>query len=210
MGAKGDATKKKILETACDLFYLKGYNGTSIDDILKASKVKKGNFYFHFKSKEALGFAVIDAYASMMIPFFRQALRGKGDPLARLFGLFQIQGNQLRAARFKGGCPLGNLALELADHHDGFRAKLDAIFEAWAEEVASLLREARTQSAIRRSLHPKQTAYLIVAVLEGGILLAKTKKSGRVYRHCVKSLAALIQGREDRPAQQTHPRVRRK
>ncbi|MBI3804386.1 MAG: TetR family transcriptional regulator C-terminal domain-containing protein [Nitrospirae bacterium] len=194
MGAKGDETKRKILETACDLFYLRGYHGTSIDDILKACRVKKGNLYFHFKSKEALGLSVIDMYGSVMIPFFQETLRGKGSALSRLFGLFQAQERRLKSARFKGGCPLGNLALELADHHDGFRRKLDAIFDAWAREVEQLLKEAQKEGEIKKSVDPKQMATFVVAVLEGGILLAKTKKSGQVYRHCMKSLECLIRG----------------
>ncbi|TAK03183.1 MAG: TetR/AcrR family transcriptional regulator [Candidatus Manganitrophaceae bacterium] len=194
MGLKGDITKRKILETACDLFYLKGYNGTSIDDILEAARVKKGNFYFHFKSKEALGHAVIDAYAESTTPRLQEALNQEGKPLNRLFDLFRKQEGRMRASKYQGGCPCGNLALELADHHDGFRRKLDAIFDAWTREIILLLKQAQKEGAVEKTLNPKEMAHLIVAVLEGSTLLAKTKKSGEVYRSCLKSLELLMQG----------------
>lgn len=201
MGRKGDITRCKILETACDLFYLKGYNGTSVDDILKAAKVKKGNFYFHFKSKEELGHAVIDAYAERTIPRLQETLRQPGEPLRRLFDLFRSQDGQMKASRYKGGCPCGNLALELADHHDGFRRKLDAIFDSWTREITLLLKEAQKGGSLEKTANPKELAHLIVAVFEGSTLLAKTKKSGEVYRSCLKSLQLLI--KEPKPTQAT-------
>lgn len=188
MGRKGEITKRKILETACTLFYLKGYNGTSIDDILQAAQVKKGNFYFHFKSKEDLGYAVIDAYAAKTIPLLQETLKQDGHPLNRLFDLFRKQDGRMKTSRYRGGCPCGNLALELADHHDGFRRQLDAIFDAWVHEIMLILKQAQKEGALEETVNPKEMAHLIVAVLEGSTLLAKTKKSGEVYRSCVKSL----------------------
>lgn len=194
MGLKGETTKQKILETACNLFYLRGYNGTSIDDILKAAKVKKGNFYFHFKSKEDLGYAVIDAYAARTIPLLQETLKQDGNPLRRLFEFFRKQDGRMKVSQYRGGCPCGNLALELADHHDGFRRQLDAIFDAWAREITLILKQAQKEGTLDETVHPKEMAHLIVAVLEGSTLLAKTKKSGEVYRACVKSLESLIKG----------------
>ena len=192
MGRKGDITKRKILETACGLFYIKGYNATSIDDILKTAEVTKGNFYFHFKSKEDLGHAVIDAYADRTIPLIQETLNREGKPLTRLFDLFRRQDGRMKAAKYKGGCPCGNLALELADHHDGFRRKLDAIFDAWAREIMLILKKAQREGTLAGTVNPKEMAHLIVAALEGSTLLAKTKKSGEVYRSCIKSLESLI------------------
>jgi len=204
MGRKGDLTKKKILETACDLFYIKGYNGTSIDDILQAAQVKKGNFYFHFKSKEDLGHAVIDAYAERTTPRLQETLRQAGEPLDRLFQLFRKQDGRMKASKYKGGCPCGNLALELADHHDGFRRKLDAIFDSWVREIIPLLKEAQKEGKLEETVNPKEMAHLIVAVLEGSTLLAKTKKSGEVYRACLKSLEQLIKGSTSKRVKQVH------
>lgn len=192
MGLKGDLTKKKLLETACGLFYLKGYNGTSIDDILKEADVKKGNFYFHFKNKEELGYAVIDAYAVRTIPLLQEILKQEGNPLKRLFDLFRKQNRRMKTAQYRGGCPCGNLALELADHHDGFRRQLDAIFDAWTHEIMLILKQAQKEGILGKTVNPKEMAQLFIALLEGSTLLAKTKKSGEAYRSCVKSLEAIL------------------
>ena len=89
MSAKGDLTRQKILDSARGLFYSKGYNNTSIDEILKASKIKKGNFYFHYGSKEDLGYAVIESYLFNEIIMMDNVLQEPGSPLERLFRLFE-------------------------------------------------------------------------------------------------------------------------
>src|SRR5688572_15957021 len=56
----GRQTRDAILEAAAGLMHLKGYQATSLDDVLRESGVGKGNFYYHFKSKEDLGYAILD------------------------------------------------------------------------------------------------------------------------------------------------------
>ena len=60
MSAKGEATKNRVVETARRLFHVQGFSNTSMDDIIKKSGVKKGNLYFYFKSKDELGYAVLN------------------------------------------------------------------------------------------------------------------------------------------------------
>ncbi|HZR46280.1 MAG TPA: TetR/AcrR family transcriptional regulator [Candidatus Manganitrophaceae bacterium] len=192
MPSKGDATKQKILESACSLFYLKGYQGTTIDDILKASRVKKGSFYFHYPSKEVLGYAVFEEYKTKSKALFQNALRNDGDPIQNLFSLLLNHERELRTAGYHGGCPFGNLALELADHHPGFRMKLQAVFDGWAAEILAVLNRAKRAGKLDRSIDPKPLAYLIVAVMEGGTLLCKTKKSGGIYRDIIHTFKSLI------------------
>ncbi len=57
---KGAATRDQILNAAARLMHVQGYQSTSLDDVLRESGVSKGNFYYYFKSKEDLGYAIID------------------------------------------------------------------------------------------------------------------------------------------------------
>src|SRR5436309_7605068 len=59
-GRVGRSTREAILEAASRLIHVHGYNHTSLDDVLRESGVGKGNFYYHFKSKEELGYAILD------------------------------------------------------------------------------------------------------------------------------------------------------
>lgn len=193
MGEKGDKTKRRILEKACGLFYLRGYRGASVDDILRVSRVEKGTFYFHFENKEALGRAVIDAYAAKSLLSLRKALNSKGAPLEGIYRLFFDQEKTLRASHWNGGCPIGNLAIELADRYPRFRAQLNLIFDAWAREIKIVLDKAQSEKKFKKSIDSRAMSRFIVAVLEGSALLVKTRKKREAHRHCTKSLRFLLE-----------------
>lgn len=191
---KGEVTKQKVLKTARELFYLNGYNNTSIDDILKASKIKKGNLYFHFSSKEALGYAVIDSYLAEEAAMFDRVLAGPGSPMDRVYRLFDSSRKHLSQQGCRGGCPIGNFAIEMSDIHNGFRKKINAVFDDWCDRLEGLLREAKQRGELPPAIDPKALACFMVAVWEGGVMLVKTRKDPRILGDCIKSLKAIIEG----------------
>src|SRR5256885_10659822 len=138
----GRSTREAILEAATRLIHVHGYNHTALDDVLRESGVGKGNFYYHFKSKEELGYAILD---QIIASFLERTLEPCfADPEGR--ALTQIRcflDRVLEAQRERncvGGCPLGNLASELSDVHEGFRARLASVFAAWRGRLTLGLR----------------------------------------------------------------------
>ena len=110
--------------------HLKGYQNTTLDDVLRASGVGKGNFYHYFKSKEDLGYAILDRIIAALpgtgpravLRRRRGAAAGADPLLPRRVRDAQTQRNCV------GGCAFGNLAAELSDVHEGFRARLSGVF----------------------------------------------------------------------------------
>lgn len=84
MTTKGEITKRKIVDTARRLFRKQGYVNTSIDDICTESGVKRGNLYFHFKSKEEVAQAAIEDATSKHLPFFETLMADEPDPLKKV------------------------------------------------------------------------------------------------------------------------------
>src|SRR6266571_8141608 len=83
---KGAATRDQILDAAARLIHLQGYHCTSLDDVLRESGVGKGNFYYYFKSKEDLGYAIIDRVTQAFLertlePILADPLR---DPVTQI------------------------------------------------------------------------------------------------------------------------------
>src|SRR5499425_90883 len=121
--AKGAVTRDQILDAAGRLIHLQGYHCTSLDDVLRESGVGKGNFYYHFKSKEELGYAILD---QIIASFLERTLEPcfadpEGDTLAQIHCFLERVLVAQRESNCVGGCPLGNLAAELSDVHEGFR-----------------------------------------------------------------------------------------
>jgi TetR/AcrR family transcriptional repressor of nem operon len=187
---EGKQTREAIIDSAKRLMKIKGYHATSLDDVLTESGVGKGAFYHHFRSKEDLGYAILDQIVTSFIahtlnPCFSDA-GGGAVPQIRCF-LDRVVEAQ-RASNCIGGCPLGNLASELSDVHEGFRARLADVFSAWRAKLTEALGEARQRGDVGPDCRPETVAHFVVASLEGAILMAKVTKDIGVMEQCVQEL----------------------
>jgi len=188
--AKGAATRDQILDVASRLIHLQGYHATSLDDVLRESGIGKGNFYYYFRSKEELGYAIIDRLVNSFVertlkPMFDDQSM---DPLVQVRQfLHRVLENQ-RQRNCVGGCPMGNLASELSDVHEGFRLRLARVFLEWSTRITEALRRGQSSGALRPDCDPAGIAQFIVAALEGAILLTKVSKDISVMEQCVEHL----------------------
>lgn len=120
--------KMNVIIKSADLFYIKGYKNTSLNDILEVCKIPKGSFYYYFKSKDDLLLHVIDYHKNNILKFFDSSV----DDLSiyKLKAFFSQYLNQISLNDYKGGSALGNLNSELSDINDIVRDKLnDAYFK---------------------------------------------------------------------------------
>src|SRR6059036_1878240 len=184
---EGRSTREAILKAASRLIHVHGYNHTSLDDVLRESGVGKGNFYYYFKSKEDLGYAILDQIIGsflerMLEPCFADP---EGQALAQIRCFLDRLLETQRAGNCVGGCPLGNLAAELSDVHEGFRTRLAVVFSAWRERLTQALHEAHRRGDSSDDCRPEAVAHFLVASLEGAILLTKLTKDIAVMEQCV-------------------------
>jgi TetR/AcrR family transcriptional regulator, transcriptional repressor for nem operon len=186
----GRSTREAILDAATRLMHVGGYQRTSLDDVLRESGVGKGNFYYHFRSKEDLGFAILDQLVARFVertldPCFAADDRPRLEQI-RCF-LDRVLEAQ-RKSNCVGGCAMGNLASELSDVHEGFRARLASVFTAWRARLTAVLADAQARGEVVASCRPEPVAHFLVAGLEGGILLTKVSKDIAVLEQCVSEL----------------------
>lgn len=186
----GRQTRDTIVAAATSLMAIKGYHGTSLDDVLRESGIGKGSFYHFFRSKEELGHAILDTIVTGFIertvePCFSDA---QGEPLGQIRCFLDRVVAAQRAHNCVGGCPLGNLASELSDIHEGFRARLAQVFSAWRDRLTLVLREAQRRETLTSACRPEAVAHFLVASLEGAILMTKVTKDIAVMEQCVDEL----------------------
>jgi TetR/AcrR family transcriptional repressor of nem operon len=187
---RGTTTRDQILDAASRLIHLQGYHSTSLDDVLRASGVGKGNFYYYFRSKEELGYAIIDRLVRNFVertldPAFADP---DGDPVGQIRAFLDRVLEAQRQRNCVGGCPMGNLASELSDVHEGFRQRLSGIFDLWRARLAEALARGQTRGQIRRECDTARLAQFLVAALEGAILMAKLTRDITVMEKCVAEL----------------------
>jgi len=188
--SRGAATRDQILDAAARLIHLRGYHCTSLDDVLKESGVGKGNFYYHFRSKEDLGYAIIDRLVQGFLErSLEPAFADPGvDPIEQIHAFLDRVVDNQRQRNCVGGCPMGNLASELSDVHEGFRQRLAEIFSRWRVMLSMALARGQAQGRLRAELDTNGVAQFLVASLEGAILMAKMTRDIAVMEKCVQEL----------------------
>lgn len=138
------ATRDQIVAAADDLFYRKGYEHTSFSDIAAAVRISRGNFYYHFKSKdEILDAVIVRRLAGTRQMLARWEMGGK-QPSERIMSFIHILiANASEIRRY--GCPVGTLTSELAKLGHPFQSRaneLFTLFRSWLREQFSLLGHA--------------------------------------------------------------------
>lgn len=169
-------TREHIVEAADSLFYRQGYEHTSFSDIADDVRISRGNFYYHFKSKDEILDAVIEArlaYTRRMLE--RWEAEGK-DPADRIRSfIHMLVVNRADIKRY--GCPVGTLCTELAklDHAaQGEAGKLFGLFRAWLRRQFVALGRARDADSL--AMH-------LLARSQGVATLANAFRDDKFLRH---------------------------
>lgn len=173
-------TKDKLLQIGAKYVHLKGFNNTGLQEVLKEAKVPKGSFYFYFKSKEEFGLAIIDVFISFFEKSIGYSLSDKSlSGLQRIKAFLYTTTDILRENNFTGGCPIGNLSLEMGDLNENFRLKLSVAFSKMEAKILDCLKDAQSAKEISQSIDIKTSAAFIINSWEGAIVRAKAEKSNK-------------------------------
>ena len=188
-----ERTREHLLQAAFREVYRYGFQSAGIDTILAAAHATKGALYYHFESKEALGYAIIEEVVAEMTRdrWLRPLERSKGkDPIDALIGI--VQAIPHRPKDVKGGCPLVNLAQEMSQLDEQFRKRLESIFHAWQEGIAMTLRRGQAQGTVRRDLVPEETASFLIALVEGYEVLAKNAQDAKAWDMGIRNIVGWL------------------
>ena len=185
-------TRNRILRTARRLFALKGYHETKLAEVLRVARVSAGAFFHHFNSKEELGFAVIDFHMEERRRELQQIEKqmekspAEDDPLSQLLRrLDAVKALVRQVTQRKGGCPIGNLSLAFSDTHDAFRRRLAECFDEMALDFKPYLDAAVKRRRVGEQVDTWPLARYLVAMLQGSIMLARTRQDRQMLRHNV-------------------------
>ncbi|HHO75827.1 MAG TPA: TetR/AcrR family transcriptional regulator [Deltaproteobacteria bacterium] len=188
---KGEKTRGRILRSAMSLINTRGYTNTSINDIIDASGVQKGNLYFHFSSKDDLCLALIEEAKKEHLAYLKSSIKSE-TPLDKIDDLLKAVLVRHRKMNFVGGCIFGNIALEMTDINPRFSAIIKDVFHQWEQLLAVFLQEARDCGDLNHELDPLSLARFIVASLEGGIMMAKVNKSEDHIVNCMDMIRRML------------------
>ena len=191
MQSKGQETQSHILKESRRLFTVQGFQNTSISQVIVATGVKKGNLYYHFPSKEALGLAVLIDARDEFFTILENSLSGE-NPMLRILNSCNTILGMMQQSNFVGGCLFGNTALEMTDSNSSFGKVIQEVFLHWTELIEQELLQASKANIPVPPVSPAALATSVVAILEGGIMLSRVYTTRKSLEDCIVIIRTLL------------------
>ena len=184
-----DRTRQLILDAAFKEIHRHGFQAASLHRILARTGVTKGALYHHFPNKKALGYAVVEEILEeMVVRDWLEPLESTTDPIAAMKNRLREVGQSLCEEDLLLGCPVNNLALEMSPVDEGFRTRVNRIYDRWREGLADAFARGQEKGTVRKDIDPFETATFIVGAMAGCRSLAKNAQSVQLMEGCMRSL----------------------
>jgi AcrR family transcriptional regulator len=178
---RGQASRERIVASAADLVGERGVHGTSLEDVLAGARASKSQLYHYFHDKEDLVRAVVARQTERVLGA-QMPLLDELDSWAAITAWFDALVALQDERNCVGGCPIGSLASELADHDETARRDLVASFDRWEGYLCRGLARMRERGALVAHANPATLAMAVMAGIQGGLLLTQTRKTSRPLR----------------------------
>lgn len=189
---KAEKTRNFIVAQTAPIFNMKGYAGTSLTDLTEATGLTKGSIYGNFTNKDEVALAVFDYNLSLLQSGINTAIAAGTSSTDKLLKMAHHFKSNFKNAATRGGCPILNTGVEADDTHPQLREKAAQSIIAWKKTIESIIREGIGANEIKPGVNPSDVAIRFIALLEGGILLAKTTGNLAMLSSCIGLIEHLI------------------
>ena len=168
-----------LLSKGMDLLWSKGYNATSVNDIVKAAGIPKGSFYFYFESKEDFTIRAIDKYFNVMFAPAKEVLQNKSvSPKQRLYDFYEFRYNMMKNEMdCKMGCLAANVGNEMSEHNEKIRTSILVKEQFILSLITEVIQEAQDYGEIDNAIKAEDIAAFIEDAGKGAMVSMKEMKS---------------------------------
>lgn len=180
-------TRERLIASTRELLWERGYVGTSPKAIQARSGAGQGSMYHHFHGKPDLALAAISRSAEELRSRAEAQFSGPGTVVERITAYLRRERDVLK------GCPVGRLTQDpdvMAD--PDLRRPVEDTFTWLTDRLTGLLAEGRGNGELAPGLDPVGTATALVAVLQGGYVLARAADSAEVFGRAVDGALGLL------------------
>lgn len=171
---KGHETRARIVAATSELVRDRGVVNTSLDDVIERAAVSKSQLYLYFDSRDALLREVIVRNTELVLAGVADDLETGSWRAIRAW--FDSMVEFQKAARSRGGCPVGSLVGQLAEGDEFARKRLAQSFDRWEEPLRAGLRAMKTRGTLRRSADVGAMATATMASIQGGLILSQARR----------------------------------
>jgi TetR/AcrR family transcriptional repressor of nem operon len=182
--------KENIIHESLRLFSLKGFLGTSLQDILSAAGTSKGGFYNHFRSKEDLFYHVLDEARQEWRTKNLNGLDEIDDPVGKIIRLLENFKDQylVDSVHFPGGCVFITLSVELNDQRPHLSQELTKGFVGLKNMIQRLLEQGKEVGQLNNNLDSSTVTEILFAGMLGASVIFGIEKSAKSLEQSINAL----------------------
>ncbi|RNB89503.1 TetR/AcrR family transcriptional regulator [Brevibacillus fluminis] len=189
---KGEQTRQYIIGKSAELFNQKGYNGSTIQDIMEATGLTKGGIYRRFANKDEIAVEAFDYAGQILKEKFSLAVTNADTALEKIMALFDVHSDPVHNPPIQGGCPLLNAAVESDDAYPVLREKALAAYEDLLHLVKDILLQGIASEEFKPDLDVESLSSFIVSTLEGGVMASRLTKDNKHIGFVTQQLRVLL------------------
>ena len=188
---KGRETRERIIRATAELVTERGVAGTSLDDVRARARVSKSQLYHYFVGRDDLMRAVAKA-ASDEVVGGQTELFAKLDTIQGLRAWADTLVTLQHARRSRGGCPIGSLAGQLAEHNENARGELVDGLDRWEAAIRDGLDRMAARGELRGDADCAALAQRVLAAVQGGLLLTQIRRDPDQLRSALNGVIEAI------------------
>ena len=162
------------VERAMGVFWSRGYHGTALPDLLRATKLSRGSLYAAFGDKHSLFLLALDRYIADALARIDVELAPPREPIDGLRAYLAGYVERTSGANGRRGCLLVATAMELAGQDVEVTRRVAGFFKAMETKVADALSRAKTASQLADGVEPSTAGRILVCFVEGLRVIGKT------------------------------------
>ena len=188
---KAERTRQFIIEQAAPIFNEKGIAGTTINDIMQATKMAKGGLYGHFESKDDMSVAIIDHLLSKLATKVSAVVAKEKTARMKLFALLDFYRDPLDPY-CQGGCPLVNFGVEADDTNPAIRQKIKERMLTTQKYIAGIIKQGIADNEFRADFDADTFAIKMFAMIEGATIVCRILGDSSQMRTIISNLKAEV------------------
>ncbi len=181
MARNKEFEEAEVLDKALNLFWCKGYNGTSMQEVVDCLGISRSSLYDTFGDKRQLYLAALNRYRRQMAGALLQTVQGATSVVPTLRQLFEMAVHESLADRLGKGCFMVNSTVELAPHDPEVARIVKANMEDIEEAFYQLIRKGQGQGEVTPRHDARALARFLFNTLSGLRVAAKAGAGRAVY-----------------------------
>ncbi|MEZ5029347.1 MAG: TetR/AcrR family transcriptional regulator [Ferruginibacter sp.] len=191
--SKAERTKQFIIEKTAPVFNEKGFSGTSLTDLTKATGLTKGSIYGNFENKDEVALAAFDYNFNRVTNYIKEQILKTDNSIERLLVYPKVYRNFLVIPFLKPGCLILNTSTEADDTHPQLKERATKALLFWKTSIENQIKRGIEREEIKAETNPSEVAIILISLIEGSIMQAKVTGRGTELKVAMSYLEKIIQ-----------------